>query len=273
MRTFLRSLAIAAAAMLLAAGCVKVALDIAVNPDGSGSYEAQVEVAQEFIQMAAAFQEGGSESSAEEVCQEIMQGEDEDGSPFQVVPFSGTGANADQEVIADDSSCGMVVRAEWPAEEAGLAFAFLEEDGGPLIERIGSQGWKFEMPFEFFDEGDAEEIDRSFAGLLDFSFVVSVALPGQPVGHNADSTRSGCDATTFKWDVDVTNPPDVLSAETDGKDDCGGGGWGTGPIVAVAMLGVVVVAIAAALLFGRSRRTGVEPDSVESEVPAPDNDM
>lgn len=118
------------------------------------------------------------------------------------------------------------------------------------------------MPLDLMDGVDADELNASFAEALDFSVVVSVTLPGQSVEHNADLASSGCDATTFKWDVDISDPPDLLYAEADGADDCeGDSGWGSGPIAAVVILGVMAAAVAAALVVRRFRRDRAEPDA------------
>ena len=268
----MRPAVVAVTAVVLATGCVKATMDFAVKSDGSGSFEVEMSIAQELLQMAAAFQEGDVQNSAEEVCQEILQGEDAEGSPLEGLSFGGAGFDVEQEIVVDDSSCGMRVRAGWPAEQAEQAYLYLGEDGGPTIERVGSQGWSFDMPFDFADEGDPGGFDASFAGLLDFSLVISVTLPGQPVEHNADSASSECDATTFKWDIDITKPSDLLSAEADGKNECeGGSGWGAGPIVAVVILGVVVAALAAAVVMRRSSRRSFDQGSLVPESPEPDS--
>lgn len=260
MKTWVCSAAVAAVAAVLAAGCVSVTMDFTVNSDGSGSFEVEMSVARELLQMAAAFEEGDAEVSAEEVCQEMMQGEETEGSPFEDLSFGGAGFEVEEEIVVDDSSCGTRARAEWPAEQADLVFSYLGEDGGPMFERVGSSGWSFELPFEFMGEEDPDEIGAAFAGVLDFSFVVSVTLPGQSVEHNADRADSGCNATTFFWDIDLVDPPNRLMAEADGADECGGiGGWGTGAIVAVVLIGVLVVSVGAALVVRRSRQSGVGP--------------
>ena len=79
------------------------------------------------------------------------------------------------------------------------------------------------MPFDLMDDGDSEEFGAGFAELLDFSFVVSATLPGQPVEHNADRADSGCSTSTFHWDVVLSDPRQRLMAESDGTDECGGG--------------------------------------------------
>ena len=248
--------------MFVAVGCVSVTMDFTIDSDGSGSFEVEMSVAEELLQMAAAFQEGDAEISAQEACQEMMQGEDAEGSPFEGLSFSGAGFEVEQEVIADDSRCGFRARAEWPAEQADLVYAFLAEDGGPLIEQVGSNGWRFELPFEFMDDEESAELGAGFVELMDFSFVVSVTMPGQPVEHNADRADSGCNTSTFRWDVDLIDPPQHLMAEADGTDECGGGGGlGTGAIVAVVLIGVLAVAVGAALVVRRSRQRSDDPSS------------
>ena len=246
--------------MVLAAGCVKFEMDLAVNPDGSGSIEVYVDVAQELFRFAGAFQEGDAEGSIEDACREMLEGDDVEGTPFESPLFSSANFLTEQEILADDSSCGVRARGEWPAEQAEQVYLYLGEDNGPTIERVGSQGWSFALPIDFTEDEDVEEFDLglALAEALDFTLAFRVTLPGQPVGHNADSTRSGCDTTTFKWDVDIVNPPELLFAETDGHGDCGSG-WGVGPIVAVVILGVVVAVSGAAILISRSRRSRVVP--------------
>lgn len=243
--------------MVLAAGCVKFEMDLAVNPDGSGSIEVYVDVAQELFRFAGAFQEGDAEGAIEDACREMLQGDDVEGTPFEGPLFSGADFLTEQEILADDSSCGVRARGEWPAEQAEQVYLYLGEDSGPTIERVGSQGWSFTLPIDLAGEEDDYDVDLglAFAEALDFSLAFRVTLPGQPVGHNADSTRSACDTTTFKWDVDIVDPPELLFAEADGKGDCGSG-WGVGPIVAVVILGVVAAAMAAFLVGRRLLRRG-----------------
>ena len=57
-------------------------MDFTVNSDGSGSFEVEMSVSQELLEMAAAFQEGDAELSAEETCQEMMQGRRGRGFPI-----------------------------------------------------------------------------------------------------------------------------------------------------------------------------------------------
>lgn len=256
----MRSVVVAGAAMVLAAGCVSVMMDFTVNSDGSGSFEIEMSVSQEFLEMAAAFQERDAELSAEETCQEMMQGEGAEGSPFEGFSLSGEGFEVEQEVVADGSSCSFSARAEWPADQADLVFALLGEDNGPMIERVGSKGWGFQLPLDLMDDGDSEEFGAAFAEALDFSVVVSATLPGQPVEHNADRADSGCNTTTFHWDIDLVDPPERLMAEADGTDECGGGGGlGTGAIVAVILIGILVVAVGAVLVLRRSRQSSPDP--------------
>ena len=254
--------------MVLAAGCVKFEMDLAVNPDGSGSIEVYVDVAQEFFRFAGAFQEGDAEGSFQDVCREMLQGDDVEGTPLESPLFSGSNFLTEQEILADDSSCGIRARGEWPAEQAEQVFLYLGEDGGPTIERVGSQGWRFALPIDLTEDEDAEEFDvgPALVEALDFSLAFRVTLPGQSVAHNADSTRSGCDTTTFMWDVDIFDPPELLFSEADGEGDCGGR-WGVGPIVAVVILGVVVAAMVAAIMSRRSLQRSFDQDSPISESP------
>ena len=243
--------------MVLAAGCVKFEMDLAVNPDGSGSIEVYVDVAQELFRFAGAFQEGDAEGSIEDACREMLQGDDVEGTPFEGPLFSGADFLTEQEILADDSSCGVRARGEWPAEQAEQVYLYLGEDSGPTIERVGSQGWSFTLPIDLAGEEDDYDVDLglAFAEALDFSLAFRVTLPGQPIGHNADSTRSGCDTTTFKWDVDIVDPPELLFAEADGKDDCEGSDTGT--IVAIVILAVLVVSVGLGVAIGRVGRRRV----------------
>lgn len=255
--------------MVLAAGCVKFEMDLAVNPDGSGSIEVHVKLEQEFLRLAGVFQEGDAEGSIEDACRELLQGDDVGGTPLENQLFSSANFLTEQEILADNSSCGVRARGEWPAEQAEQVYLYLGEDSGPTIQRVGSQGWSFALPIDLAGEEDDYDVDLglAFAEALDFSLAFRVTLPGRPVGHNADSTRSDCDTTTFKWDVDISDPPELLYAEADGEGDCeSDSGWGTGPIAAVVILGAMAAAVAAALVVRRFRRDRAEPDS-----PVPDS--
>ena len=139
----------------------------------------------------------------------------------------------------------------------------MKNDGGPYIIRTESDGWRFELPFDLIGDEELEEDSLGFGELLDMSFVVSATLPGNPVEHNADRVTSECDSSTFYWDVDIFNPPEWLSAQTDGLGDCDEG-WGTGPTVAVVLLGVLVVLVGAAALVRRRRSVpSSEPSDLE----------
>ena len=247
--------------MVLAAGCIEISMGFSVDSDGGGSYELEMEISQEFLQMATAFSDLGSEqddseATAREVCEEMLADSDSEGFPLGETPLEAKGVEFEVEEISAGSDCGIRVRAAWPGDIADSVFASMREDEGPDFRRVGADGWSFAMPFELGDEGLVE--DSGFGEMMDLSIEVSVALPGDPVEHNADRVSGGCNSSTFYWDIDVFDPPEFIAAESDGKGDCGGG-WGAGPIVAVVILGVLAVALVAAALIILSRRRRVQP--------------
>ena len=245
--------------MVLAVGCINISMDFAVNPDGSGSFEAELGVTHQFMQMAMAMEEGDSDLSVEEACHELWSEENTGGSSFQEqLSFSEAGFEEAEEIVVDDTVCRYIARVDWSAERSEAAFALLREDEGPSFRRVGSNGWGFEIPF-----GDIADDELAVAGFVDFSFVINATLPGKPTENNANRVDIGCATSTFTWDyADFSDPPERLIAETDGSDDCGG--FGTGPIVAVVLLGGLVVVVGAALAINRSRRRRVESASQDS---------
>ena len=261
-KTWLRTTAVAAVAMVLAAGCLDAKMDFAVNSDGSGSVNLEASISQQLWEITTAFQEADSDLSDEDVCQEIWGGEIAGEPPFGGLSNVGAGLELDEQVFADDENCRYTARAAWSAAQSELAFGFFRADGGPIIERVGSNGWSFDLPFET-GEVDFDELDFAFAEVMDISFVINATLPGSPVEHNADEVSTGCNTSTFSWDVDLFDPPVLLFAVTDGEGDCEEG-WGAGPTVAVVLLGVLVVLVAAAAAIRRRRSDSVLEPSEQS---------
>ena len=247
--------------MVLAAGCIEISMGFSVDSDGSGSYEMEMEFSQELLQMATAFsdldsEQDGSEEAAREACDEMLSESDFDELPWGDTSLVESGVEFEVHEISDDSNCGARMRVAWPGELADLVFTSLREDEGPDFHRVGTDGWSFAMPL---DLGEEELMgDSGFGEMMDLSFEVNVTLPGNPVEHNADRVSSGCNSSTFFWDIDIFDPPELMAAESDGKGDCGGG-WGAGLIVTVVILGVLVVAMVAAALIIPSRRRRAQP--------------
>ena len=235
-------------------------MDLTVNPDGSGSIDVELIISEAFLAMAA---EGlgatdADPNSLEDACQAMAEEDSAEETLLDALSFASTDIQVDLEVVFEDSSCHVRQRLEWSATQSGAIFELMAEDDGPRLQRVGSDGWSFELPLGDRGVEDTEEFELGLPGAFGISVVVEATLPGGPLEHNANSVRSECDATTFKWDIDILNPPDRLFAVADGQGDCGSG-WGVGPIVAVVILGVVGAASGAAILISRSRRSRVEP--------------
>ena len=236
-------------------------MGFSVGSDGSGSYEVEMAVSQEFLQLATALSEpgseqGDSEEAVREACDELLADSDFEGLPLGEISLEESGVEFEVDEFTDGSDCGIRMRAAWPGELADLVFTSLREDEGPDFQRVGADGWTFAMPLDLGDEG---LVGASGLGeTIDISVEVNVTLPGNPVEHNADRVSGGCNSSTFFWDIDLFDPPTSLTAESDGKGDCGGG-WGAGPIVAVVILGVLAVAMLAAALIIPSRRRRALP--------------
>ena len=246
--------------MVLAVGCLDVTLGITFNSDGSGSLEFEVEVSQEFLYEVVESGEFDSgrdelELSREDACN-LLMGRSLLRPPFVNVALSGVWFESKTGISADGASCRTIMRVAWAAEHADLIFEDVENGDGPIVRRVSPDGWRIELPM-----GD-EVTEPIFTELDEVTIEVSATLPGNPVEHNADRVSSDCGSSTFSWDVDIAESRGHLVAESDGQDDCGGGG-NPGPIVAVVLLGTLVVALGAVVVINRFRRRRANEPSQE----------
>ena len=230
-------------------------MDIAINPDGSGSLELEIEISQEFIQGVMGSLESNplidtAEPTAEDACDQFFSSMGPLGIPFVNPTLSGIQLEWEMGETADGTHCRIFWRVEWGSEHADRIFITYLDNGGPIVKRVSPVGWRLEIPLE---SEDIDESDRHFEG----STRLTATLPGKSVAHNADRVSSSCRDSTFYWEVGLYGPPDPLIAETDGTDECKGG-WGAGPVVAVVFLGVLATSMVAALLIRRSRRSRVQ---------------
>jgi len=233
-------------------------MDISVNRDGSGSLEIDLEISQEFIQelMESDWFRDSGELSTEGVCDQLFSSLNPLTVPFVNPTLDGVQFESQVGRADDGTGCRISWSVVWGSEHADHIFIIYTENDGPIVRRVGSDGWRFQVPLE---SENIDESDQHFEG----SLKVKAALPGKSVVNNADRVSSSCEYTTFYWEIGLYGPPDPLVAETDGTNDCDGG-WGTGSVVAVVFLGVLAASGSAALLVHLSRRSRVKAAPKES---------
>lgn len=167
------------------------------------------------------------------------------------------------------------------SHETGYALAFDFESIGDLQQKLASDAMTGESlvspnrfsELQLWDNGKggfdftAEIQPRGLVrGGWEDSETFAVVVPGEPAEHNADEVEQVAGGTRFQWNFGpgvelsyVKSGYVLLEASTCSKDSCPPSNLWVAWLVAVLILGAV-----AALLLGRSRRTGPRPPVPET---------
>ncbi len=219
-------------ALLLACGlaltsCYKLETAIAIEDDGSGTMAYVLALDTDAILSFGALADDPTAAvDRDELCEDFEAESTNDGD----VPLG-----VEVEPYEDGSYCGVRVSAEIGAsDDPGAVFSELLSDeagesGELILRRNELGGWDFSyagiaamiedndasLPLE---DGDGEGEMEAFADIFMQAIVISyeVSLPGSPVEDRSDATAISADggSSTFSWDVDIANIPDMITAST-----------------------------------------------------------
>ncbi len=235
---------------LVAAGCVKVNVDFAVNDDGSGSFSQKIALAEPVIELMAGT--GQFETRAQACDSFIAESEANESA----LDFSTAGIDTSDldsivlvfENVNSDSECSTTQVFSWSAAQYSALREVMTVGDGPQIMQL-DDGWRFELSSSIMSQGPSEDESAQLfsLGLDPPTAVISVTLPGEPLEHNADSAAG----STFTWEFDLTDPqsaPETFFAQT----GLSSGGFGPEAIAGIIVGAVVLLLALVALLRRRS---------------------
>lgn len=251
---------------VLAAGCIKLDVDVEVRDDGSGTLRLISALDVEQLEgLAATFGEGvepGEQPSIREQVEAIDPAELPEGATV--------------EYYDDGTFQGVELTVEFgPGTDIadlldqGLATTPGDTDAGDLgggmfesflLEPDGAGGWRFEATLPPADDLGADGMPPEMLEALigDPEIRFAIRLPGRQVEHNADRVE---DDGTLVWELGLTGAGEqALSARTVPGDPITGDAGGLSTAVVVGLAGLAVAAGAVVVwLLRRGRDAAAMP--------------
>ncbi len=277
--------AVTIAILLGLAACLDADMDILVNEDGSGSMDVSMDL-DAYLRL---MEELAPDEDAKSLCEEALHDLEAETLDLGSEILNRLDWSYDGKFEEGPEACELTYSASWNAAESEAVLLEFVWTFGSSIYRLASGGWRFEMDLsELYDISDgltsaamndtqpSEDLTGAqlfselafFLALSDFSLTVSVTLPGEVVGHNANSVSQA----RHTWEIDFSNTatadtPEArmlyLQTKPSGGDTTASGalgvepssgsdGLGAGAIVAI-VAGALLVLVAFVGLYWRQR--------------------
>jgi hypothetical protein len=236
--------AVGAAGLALSlTACMKMDMNLEINADDTVDGSVVMAFSRDFMDMAGMM---GEDADMDDLLEGFMDfdPESEDVPDYASVEPYDDGDFVGQQMNFDGA----------PLEE----FSEGADMSGMSIVREGDQ-FVFQGDMDMTDEtGEMGDIPPGMLENMDFDLRVSITFPGEVLEHNG--SLSG---TTVTWEPQIGEPNDMFARAM----DSGGAGGGM-PVWLWIVIGVVIVAGLAGLLFFMSRSKG-EPAPADAAAPVP----
>ena len=266
---------------MLSTGCIQADLKLDVNDDGSGTYSAVIAVNSKLLDSLgglAALDPDAEPSSGStgDVCQDMVKdAQSETPQGGKVEPYK------------KGDFCGVKLSASFASIEEGLELLNSSGDsGGATLEDVTLEkqgnGWVFDAEWNPSDTSAAtggadDEMSKQF--LQGFQFVIRMKLPGGQVDQNADliegdgtmvwnldptaartlKARTEAGAAVIKSKVQTDAGKNVSASAATGSGASAGDDDGDSKTWLWVVIGLVVVAIIAAIVLMKRNKTKAVP--------------